>query len=30
LWDFIVLPLMLGVTALSFTGVWLGFRRLRA
>lgn len=30
LWDLIVLPLMLGVTALSFTGVWLGFRRLRA
>jgi hypothetical protein len=29
LWDLVVLPLLLGVTALSFTGLYLGLRRLR-
>ncbi len=28
LWDLVVLPLMLGVTTLSLTGVYLGFRRV--
>ncbi len=28
-WDLVVLPLLLGVTGLSLTGVYLGFRRIK-
>jgi hypothetical protein len=29
-WDLIVLPLMIGVTSVCFTGVWMGWKRLRS
>jgi hypothetical protein len=29
-WDLIVVPLMVGVTVVCFTGVWMGWKRLRS